>query len=149
MHCNEEPIYVFLFWELRGLSPDFHIHVSVSDFYIPRIAPHISCSRISGSIVGIYKSLTHLNVEIGTVAAQFLFREYLFQIVGVGSWQCGGGAEQRLNCLVHVPVVDVRLLEMEVVAHGDEQVARLLEALHLIIHQASEQPQHLSIHTKV
>jgi hypothetical protein len=22
-HCNENPIYVFLFWELRGLSPNF------------------------------------------------------------------------------------------------------------------------------
>jgi hypothetical protein len=30
---------------------------------------------------------------------------------------------------------------VEVVAHGDEQVGRLLEALHLLIHQASEQPQ--------
>jgi hypothetical protein len=28
------PIYAFLFWELRGLSPNFHIHVSVSDLYI-------------------------------------------------------------------------------------------------------------------
>jgi hypothetical protein len=37
MHCNENPIYVFLFWELHGLSPNFHIHVSVSDLYIPRI----------------------------------------------------------------------------------------------------------------
>jgi hypothetical protein len=37
MHCNENPIYVFLFWELRGHSPNFHIHVSVSDFYIPRV----------------------------------------------------------------------------------------------------------------
>ena len=26
---------------LRGLSPNFHIHVSVSDLYIPRIGPHI------------------------------------------------------------------------------------------------------------
>jgi hypothetical protein len=34
MHCNENPIYVFLFWELRGLSPNFHSHVSVSDLYI-------------------------------------------------------------------------------------------------------------------
>jgi hypothetical protein len=39
-HCNENPIYVILFWELRGLGPNFHIYVSVSD-YIPRIGPHI------------------------------------------------------------------------------------------------------------
>jgi hypothetical protein len=43
--CNENPIYVFLFWELLGLSPNFHIHVYVSDLYIPRMGPHISCSR--------------------------------------------------------------------------------------------------------
>jgi hypothetical protein len=42
----------------RGLSPNFHIHVSVSDLYIPRIGPHISCSRTCRSIVEIYKSLT-------------------------------------------------------------------------------------------
>jgi hypothetical protein len=57
-HCNENPIYIFLFWELRGLSPNFHIHLSVSNLYIPRIGPHISCSRIDRSIVGMYKSLT-------------------------------------------------------------------------------------------
>ncbi len=39
MHCNENSIYVFLFWELRDLSPNFHIHVSASDLYIPRIGP--------------------------------------------------------------------------------------------------------------
>jgi hypothetical protein len=38
-HCNENPIYVFLFWELRDLSPNFYICVSVSDLYIPRIGP--------------------------------------------------------------------------------------------------------------
>jgi hypothetical protein len=58
VHCNENPTYVFLFWELRRLSPNFHTHVSVSDLYIPRIGPHISCSRIARSIVGIYKLLT-------------------------------------------------------------------------------------------
>ncbi len=41
---HENPIYVFLFWELRGLSPNSHIHVSVSDLYIPRIVEHISYS---------------------------------------------------------------------------------------------------------
>ncbi len=40
-HCNENSIYVFPEKELRGLSPNFHIHVSVSDLYIPRIGPHI------------------------------------------------------------------------------------------------------------
>ncbi len=49
---------IFLFWELRGLSPNFYIHVSVSDLYIPRIGPHISSSRNGSSIVGIYNSLT-------------------------------------------------------------------------------------------
>ncbi len=34
VHCNEKIIYVFLFWELDGLSPNFHIRVSVSDLYI-------------------------------------------------------------------------------------------------------------------
>jgi hypothetical protein len=33
-HCNENPIYVSLEKELRGLSPNFHLHVSVSDLYI-------------------------------------------------------------------------------------------------------------------
>ncbi len=41
LHCNENPTCVFLFWALRGLSPNFHIHVSVSTLYIPRIGPHI------------------------------------------------------------------------------------------------------------
>jgi hypothetical protein len=35
LHCNENPIYVFLFWKLRGLRPNFHIYVSV------RIGPYI------------------------------------------------------------------------------------------------------------
>ncbi len=35
------PIYVFPEKKLRGLSPNFHIHVSVSDLYIPTICPPI------------------------------------------------------------------------------------------------------------
>ncbi len=34
LHSNANPIYLFLFWELRGLSPCFHIHVYVSDLYM-------------------------------------------------------------------------------------------------------------------
>ncbi len=44
-HCKEYPNYVFLSWELRGLSPNFHIHMSVSDLYIPRSSPHISLQQ--------------------------------------------------------------------------------------------------------
>ena len=38
---NENSSYVFPEKELRGLGPNFHIQVSVSDLYIPKIGPHI------------------------------------------------------------------------------------------------------------
>ncbi len=41
LHCNENPIYLLLEKELRGLSPNFHIHMSVSDLFDPRFGPHI------------------------------------------------------------------------------------------------------------
>ncbi len=41
VHCNENPVYVFPEKELRGLSLNFHIRVSVCDLYIPRIGLHI------------------------------------------------------------------------------------------------------------
>jgi hypothetical protein len=28
-HCKGNSVYIFLFWELRGLSPNFYIHVSM------------------------------------------------------------------------------------------------------------------------
>jgi hypothetical protein len=43
-HCKEISIYVFPEKELRGLRPNFHIHVSVNDLYctyIPTIGPPI------------------------------------------------------------------------------------------------------------
>jgi hypothetical protein len=41
-HCKEISIYVFPEKELRGLCPNFYIHVSVSDLYI-----HTNGSSIS------------------------------------------------------------------------------------------------------
>jgi hypothetical protein len=41
LRCKEMAIYVFPEKELRGLSHNFHIHVSVSDLYIPTIGPPI------------------------------------------------------------------------------------------------------------
>jgi hypothetical protein len=53
-------MYVFLFWELRGLSPNFYIHVSVSDLYIPRISPHISLQQNRQTDPG-----NHINLSRG------------------------------------------------------------------------------------
>jgi hypothetical protein len=60
LHCHENPIYVFLFWELRGLSPNFHINVSVSDLYIysQDRSTHFLQSNRQIDRWNIYKSLT-------------------------------------------------------------------------------------------
>jgi hypothetical protein len=42
----------------RGLSPNFHIHASVSDLYIPTIGLPILLEKICRPILGLYKSLT-------------------------------------------------------------------------------------------
>ncbi len=89
-HCNQKPNYLYPEKELCGLGANFHIHVSVSDLYIPRIGPHIFLQQ--NRIVRIYKSLiTHINGEIGTKPAQCLFWEYLYRIFGIVSLQCTPG----------------------------------------------------------
>jgi hypothetical protein len=40
--------------ELWGLSPNFHIHVSESDLYIPMIGAPTLMQEICGPILGIY-----------------------------------------------------------------------------------------------
>jgi hypothetical protein len=49
---------IFLEKEYRGLSPNFHIHASVSDSYIPTISLPILLEEICRPIMGLYKSLT-------------------------------------------------------------------------------------------
>jgi hypothetical protein len=44
--------------EYRDLSPNFHIHVSVSDLYILTIGLPILLEEICRPILGLYKSLT-------------------------------------------------------------------------------------------
>ncbi len=65
--CTENRIYVIPEKELRGLSPNFYKHVSVSDLYIPRIGPHIWLQQNRQTDPGnIYKSLTDILVsELG------------------------------------------------------------------------------------
>jgi hypothetical protein len=44
--------------ELRGHSPNFHMHVSVGDLFIPTIDLPLLLHEICGPIQGIYKLLT-------------------------------------------------------------------------------------------
>jgi hypothetical protein len=44
--------------DYRGLSPNFHIHASVSELYIPTMGKPFLLEEICGPILGIYKYLT-------------------------------------------------------------------------------------------
>jgi hypothetical protein len=65
-NCTENLIYAFPEMKLCGLVPKSYIHVSVSDFFIPRISLSIfGCRKIGRPILGIYKSLTDTVHECG------------------------------------------------------------------------------------
>jgi hypothetical protein len=53
--CTSSLVAVEKDW---GLSPNFHIHVSVSDLYISTIGLPILLEEICRPILGLYKSLT-------------------------------------------------------------------------------------------
>jgi hypothetical protein len=63
-HCNENPIYVFPEKELCGLSPNFHIYVSVSNLYIARIGPHFWLQQNRQTDLGNIK-IAHRYMSVG------------------------------------------------------------------------------------
>jgi hypothetical protein len=95
------------FWQLSGLSPDFHIHVSVSDLYIPRIGPHISCSIIGRSIMGIYKPLTDTwmwKLGLWPRNSFSIFKFSLLVLCSVGNNFRNYGFKKRNNLFSNVPL---------------------------------------------
>ncbi len=50
-HCTENPKLIFTEIKLRGLAPNFYLHVYMSDLYIPTISP--PNRKIGGPIMGI------------------------------------------------------------------------------------------------
>ncbi len=86
-HCKENPSYLFLFWELRGLSPNFQIHVSVSDLYIRRINPHNSLQqsrRRSWKYINLWRIYECRNWETGHYNSVL---ELTLSFLGIHQWE--------------------------------------------------------------
>jgi hypothetical protein len=62
LHYKENPIYVFLFWELHGLNPNFQIHVSVRNSFSPRIGPHVFLQQTRQTDPWKYMNLSQIYV---------------------------------------------------------------------------------------
>ena len=89
-HQLFSPINVFPEKELRGLSPNIQIHVSVSEFYIPRIGLLIFLqqNRQTGS-GNIQKAPTDTWMwKLGLRLSNSFLGAYLFRIFGIVSLQC-------------------------------------------------------------
>ncbi len=97
-HRNENSIYIFHFWELCGLSPNFHVLVYGNELYIPRIDPHICCRRICRSIVGIHKSVTDTWMgKLGLWPRNFFYGNICFQFSVLVLCNAGGTKLQLLS----------------------------------------------------
>jgi hypothetical protein len=59
--------------EYRGLSPNFHIHVSVRELYIPTMGLPFLLEEICAPIL----ARRNMNVEIGAEAVLFPEKEYI------------------------------------------------------------------------
>ncbi len=68
--------------ELHSLSHNFHIHVSVSDLYIPRIGPHISLEQNRQTNPGnIWISLRYMSLGTGRQNIIILGTRHLYWIL--------------------------------------------------------------------
>ncbi len=86
--------FVFPEKELRGLSPNFHIHVSAGDLYIPVIGPPIFLQQNMQTDGGNI-SIVHRNMNVPmnwdcSRSVPFRGIQYMFRIFGIVFLQCMG-----------------------------------------------------------
>jgi hypothetical protein len=128
---NFETYTVFPEKEYGGLSPNFHIHASVSDLYIPMISFPILLEEICRPILGLYKSLT--DTWIWKLGLRPRYSQKMNTYVGF-SLQCR-------HWLFAVPVRDCTLLFLY-----SRQNVLLIEQLQLIlnyrVHRWNQAKQH-------
>jgi hypothetical protein len=80
---------MYSFLGIASQCHNFHIHVYASNLYIPWISPHISCSRIGRSIVGIFKSLTDTWMwKLGLWPCNSFSGNICIWIFGIASLHC-------------------------------------------------------------
>jgi hypothetical protein len=76
-HNTENLKQIFPEKKLLGYSPNFHIHVSVRDLYIPICICLFCCRKCVNRSWDILIAHRHMDVETVTEAAQFLEKEYI------------------------------------------------------------------------
>ncbi len=82
MHCTKYLKQIFPEMKLRGLVPNFYIHVSVNDSYIITIRLQTQYSKIGGLIVGIYKCKNWQRSHAISLLVIFLFNFRYSAVLG-------------------------------------------------------------------